>query len=644
MRNTIVFSLEDSGKDGQKITYKAIEGEKPVLTSEAPVTGWSKLDEISKAFPSQAKGNIWSAPLPEGAGRIKYLFKGDEVLPRSMTKGFVPPVKYKTWSGIADKPATRNSMKVPDGIIYDWNDIKDMELVIIPSCDWVLYNRPLETFNPQTRVVTTSLESKYALGAIQKSNWDGTTSAWFANFPEGMREAGNWYVNTRENKIYLFSSNKPEHISVPMLLEYIRVEGEVKPGSEADVLVENIHFNGLVFTKGKRYSWDGGDTEPRWEYLDVSTALLRFRNTRNCSVTASSFENSGASAVRLDLSSQNNRVEGNNMKRLGGTGLSIGGYQEGKNTSFGNEIIANHIHHIGEAYWGAPAVLIMQSSKNRVARNLIHHVPYNGLRISGATSKDNIVEYNELYRVVDVLGDGNAFYIAGTGGNNLYQFNYIHDITNDFASSAMRTDGVGTSKDVSFIGNIVHNVRRGCVVFKGRGHKAINNVFIDCYGDALDKSWEGGRGWLEIRSGLSDGMVISNNIFYATFNPSPLFMHANTNESMPQRFKDKQLWIDFDKIEMNGNICYSTVLDENRGKSIVEGIRKKGFQLDYKEITALAVDTVNMKMKAEDKLFKEGYEFIDINKIGLPKSFPEEWLEYNPEMSMSRYLEYLGSE
>jgi len=26
LRNTIVFSLEDSGKDGQKITYKAIEG------------------------------------------------------------------------------------------------------------------------------------------------------------------------------------------------------------------------------------------------------------------------------------------------------------------------------------------------------------------------------------------------------------------------------------------------------------------------------------------------------------------------------------------------------------------------------------------------------------------------------------------
>ncbi len=104
LRNTIVFSLEDSGEDGQKITYKAVEGEEPVLTSEASVSGWTKVDEISKAFPSQAKGNIWSAPLPEGAGRIKYLFKGNEVLPRSMTKGFVPPVKYKAWDGIKDKP------------------------------------------------------------------------------------------------------------------------------------------------------------------------------------------------------------------------------------------------------------------------------------------------------------------------------------------------------------------------------------------------------------------------------------------------------------------------------------------------------------------------------------------------------------
>ena len=639
LRKTVVFTIEDSGEEGQKITYKAVEGEEPVLTSEAPVSGWTKLDEGSGAYPAQAEGNLWSASLPEGAGRIKYLFKGNEVLPRSMTKGFIPPVKYKTWAGINSKPETRNSMKIPDGIISDWENVQDMELVIIPTCDWTLYNRPLEAYNPETHVVQTPIEAFYGLGAIRKSNWDGTTSAWFANCPEGMREESNWYVNTRENKIYLFSSSEPENISVPMLLEYIRVDGEAKPDSEPDVLVENIHFEGLVFTKGKRFSWDRGYLEPKWEYIDVTTALLRFRNAKNCSVTACSFENSGASAVRLDLSSQNNRVEGNHMKRLGGVAISIIGYEEGKDSNFGNEIIGNHIHHIGEAYWGAHGVTIEKSSKNRIAHNLIHHTPYTGLQIEGFNSKDNIVEYNELYRVVDILGDGNAFYISHCGINNQFRYNYIHDITNSFTSAAMRTDGIGTAKEVSFIGNIVHNSGRGGLVLKGPGHKSINNIFVDCLGDALEKGWEGGKGWLEIRCGGSDGTVIKDNIFYATFNSSPLFMKANTNESMPQRFKDKELWIDFNKIDQQGNICYSTILDESRAQKIVEDIQGKGFQLDYKDISAISADNGRIVINPESELFKEGYEFIDMNKIGLPESFPEKWLEYNPEMSMSRYLE-----
>jgi len=642
LKDTIVFSLEDSGEKNQKITYKAIEGEEPILTSEAPVRGWEKISEFSEAFPAQAIGNLWSAPLPEGAGKVKYLFQGNEVLPRSMTKGFIPPVGYNTWAGINNKAETRTSMKVPDGIISNWKDVKDMELVIIPTCDWTIYNRPLESYNPETQVVQTNIEAFYGLGAIRKGNWSGMTSAWFANCPEGMREEGNWYVNTRENRIYLFSSSEPEKISVPMLLEYIRVDGEEKPDSEADALVENVHFEGLVFTKGKRFSWDRGYKEPKWEYIDVTTALLRFRNAKNCSVTACSFENSGAAAVRLDLSSQNNRVEGNVMKRLGGRAISIIGYEEGKDSNFGNEIIGNHIHHIGEAYWGAHGVTIEKSSKNRIAHNLIHHTPYTGLQIEGYVSKDNIVEYNEFYRVVDILGDGNAFYISHSGTNNQFRYNYIHDTTNTFASAAMRTDGVGTTKEVSFIGNIVHNSGRGGLVLKGPGHKAINNVFIDSIGTALEKSWEGGKGWLEIRCGGSEGTEIKNNIFYATFNSSPLFMKANTNESMPQRFKDKELWIDFDIIEQGGNICYSTILDESRAQKIVEGIRERGFQLDYKTYTAVSLEDGRILLNAEDELYQEGYEHIDINKIGLPESFPQKWLEYNPEMSQSKYLKKVG--
>ncbi|MDX2431378.1 MAG: right-handed parallel beta-helix repeat-containing protein, partial [Bacteroides sp.] len=606
LRNTLIFSLDDSGSESQKITYKAVEGEEPVLTSENPVTGWIKEEKISDAFPTQAEGKIWSAPLPEGAGRVKYLFQSNKALPRSMTRGFVPPVKYRTWAGINDQPETRTSMKIPGGIISDWQDVEDKELVIIPTCDWTLYNRPLVSYDAQTQIAETNLEEFYALGQITKSNWNGTTSAWIANCPEGMLEEGNWYVNTRENKLYLFSSDEPADINVPMLVEYIRVKGEKKPEGENDVLVENIHFEGLVFTNGKRYTWQGGAIKDRRTYYDVPNSLLKFQNAKNCSVTECAFENSGGAAIYLEQSAQNNCIKGNIIRRIGGAGIQISGYQYRKDSNSGNIVEDNHIHHNGEAYWGAPAISITQASKNRVAHNLIHHTPYNAIRLSGSISGDNAIEYNEIYRAVDILGDGNAFYVVAGGEKNRFQYNYVHDIISSHASSGLRTDGVGSSKNVIFVGNVLHNIHRGGLVFKGKGHKAINNIFIDCAGNALDKSWEGGRGWFEIRCGRSDDMVIKNNIFYATFNKSPLFMNANSNESMPQRFRNAGLIIEFDKIEQEGNICYSSFLDEAETQKLAQNSVEKGFQLDYKKITAISIEDGKVHINPDDQLFKEG--------------------------------------
>ena len=38
-------------------------------------------------------------------------------------------------------------------------------------------------------------------------------------------------------------------------------------------------------------------------------------------------------------------------------------------------------------------------------------------------------------------------------------------------------------------------------------------------------------------------------------------------------------------------------------------------------------------------LFKKGYEYVDISKIGLPETFSKGWLEYDPEMTMKKYYD-----
>ncbi|MCK4829278.1 right-handed parallel beta-helix repeat-containing protein, partial [bacterium] len=50
---TVVFGLEDSGKDGQSIIYQNYPGEKPIITTGTPISGLRKCeglpDEISDA-------------------------------------------------------------------------------------------------------------------------------------------------------------------------------------------------------------------------------------------------------------------------------------------------------------------------------------------------------------------------------------------------------------------------------------------------------------------------------------------------------------------------------------------------------------------------------------------------------------------
>ena len=634
LKNTVVFSLEDSGEDGQKITYKAVEGEEPVLTSEAPVKGWTKVENISNAFPQQARGNIWTAPLPEGAGRIKYMFNGDKVLPRSMTKGFIPPVKYNSWSG--ERPEDRQYMKVPDGIISDWTGVKDMELVIMPVCDWTVYNMPLDSYYSQTHTVKAVSESpKYALGSQNKYTWEGMPTAWFANCPDGMREMGNWYVNTREKKVYLLSDQKPKDISVPTLFEFVKVEGASPSGPEGDGLVKNIHFKGLVFTKGKRMTM-GKRTVAESSTNARAGSLLTLINTKNCSVEQCRFENSGNTAISLTQASQHNRIEGNNIKRLGGTGIAISGGRSRRgqgNVSSGNQIISNHIHHIGESEWGARGITI-SGSGNLIAHNLIHHTPYNGMSLSG--SGDNVIEYNEMHHVVEVLGDGNAIYIV-TNQKNMIRYNYMHDMMSPRSSNGIRTDGVGTSKNISFHGNIFYRTVNGGLQLKGFGHKAINNIFVDCRGNPEVKTWENGRGWLDIRCGPSEGTVIKNNIFLATFNKQPNFMYAILD--MPARFLNKGLEIEIDKIDQEGNICYSPILNQSEGNAAIESSKKQGWELEFRKISAVSIKAGRVVLDPNDELFKQGYEYIDMSKMGPLATFPREWLKYDPEMVQKKYFE-----
>jgi hypothetical protein len=649
LTKTVVFSLEDSGTEGSPVSYQAFQDEVPVFTSSVEIEGWKKARNLPQNFPESTRNRIWVAVLPKGQGLPKYLFREGNVLPRSLTRGFIPPVKRSGWRGAS--PADRNQLVYEKGIIKNWDHIQDMELAIMPTCDWTFYNLPLQKVDETSFVVKTAFSGSYGLGAQQKKTWDGENTAWFANCPEGMLEEGNWYVSQSENRVYLVLSGDtpPSDITMPALQEYFKVEGIVGKDLKEDTPVRYLNFIGLVFANGERDTWDENHLknhiQHEWERYDHGDALLRLRGAENCVVSGCQFVNSGGTGVRLDLHCQNITVENSAFHRLGGCGILLCGYGIGyKDVNKNNLIRNNHISFIGEAYRHSSAITIFQSGENLVANNTIQHTPYNGITITGPRSlsvsfiesggtalidlpeskssdwdvrfevlhsRNNLVKNNDISYCVEFLGDGNAVYLSGCGENNILRHNYIHDILNPHASAAVRTDAM--TRSVRFENNLFYNLIHSAIALKDVNH-ATDNIMIDA--SKMEHS-----GYLVFRAGPSDNSEVTNNIFICIDSDNTLFIADRPMRRLPPA--------DMSKAIIENNVCYIEGMND---QGHITGIFKLGIaggkyqiipvehserQMKLMKIEGITISEGRPKIDVSAPVFEQGHLPFDLLKVGL---------------------------
>jgi len=164
---------------------------------------------------------------------------------------------------------------------------------------------------------------------------------------------------------------------------------------------------------------------------------------------------------------------------------------------------------------------IMQSGHNHIAHNTVHDFPFMGIATLGhwtfktslalngkiwgreagfdrpgfssilrepelkkrggglydyLHSRENLIEYNELYNGCYALGDVNPMYINTCGGENLIRRNFAHDsISHSHIGTAFRTDG--GSIDNIMEENIAYNCVGG-IAIKSKGNRYSNNFMV----------------------------------------------------------------------------------------------------------------------------------------------------------------------
>ena len=502
------------------LTFAAYPGEQAVVSGGVPVIGWKRLKSAPAELPAKAAGKVWVADMPKGMKRFHTLYDRRGRLNRARNAGFA----YA-------KAGNARTLHFPKGALKNWDNLEDVEIQVRPSRAWVINMLPLATVDEASGVATTSVSATYQMGPLPRYLHTPRASVvWVENTLEALDAPGEWAVNTKTRKVYLWPSDpapdgSPRAILAPTTTELVRVEGKIDYDGPTDTPVRGIAFSGLTFSHADRWAWTsdenrvGWGMQHDWDMFDRPTALLRFRGAEDCRVTDCTFTNSGGSGLRLDLHAQRNRIANCELAHLGEAGILLAGYGPGtKNANHHNDIINNTIHHFSEITWHSPGLWAWQSGHNRMIHNELHHSGYSAVLIttrvspdraldgeSGRTirrreiaqdseargrggyaswkrrekylhSRHNLFEYNDISHSVQLLSDGNAIYISGAGAGNIIRYNYVHDNRAHSLPAAIRCDD--DQHETLIYGNVLYNNGGFAAGIASKGVNDIINNFI----------------------------------------------------------------------------------------------------------------------------------------------------------------------
>ena len=623
LKKTVVFGLEDSGVGDSTVTYAAYPSETPIFSSGLKIDNWEQVTGELPGLPKEAVGKLQVADVSD---KFLTLYDGEGMLPRAQSERFVPK-------------GNAIELRFPKGRLKNWPNVNDVEIIVRPTRKWTMNVLPLASIDEEAGVARTAIPATYGMNKI---------GCWVENVLEELDEPGEWVLNTKEGKVYLWPRSESPVVA-PRLIEFIRVEGAVDKHGPEDVPVRNLVFRGLTFKHGDRYTLTKDDqgTQHDWDMFDKGNALVRLRGAEDCVVEQCHFLDSGSGAIRVDLHGQKNKITDNHIENLGGGGILLCGYGPGtKDVNKNNLVYNNDIHHIGKIYWHSPGIFLCQSGDNRVANNLIHHTNYSGMIISGIVSRffvkrnkressrairwheigdvpkdpelddvrpylhtrNNLIENNEIHNVMQILGDGNGIYIRGAGAGNVIRGNYIHHLVSSInGQSGMRTDG--GQMDTLITGNLLYKCKSQGMTLK-LNNRFENNIIADVIAP---------RGvYLKIVEGPMKGASNKRNIFYSsladcTFIAEPGGGKGKVGEDrrgrVPARMKD---------IASDHNIYYCKS-DHSLSDKVLKKLQDDGVDAHSLAVDPMFVDPENgdFRFKPGSPALEMGIVPIDVSKIGL---------------------------
>ena len=445
------FKPEDSGLKNAPITYKPFPGEKVSVFGGIPIKGqWQQFRE-----------NIYKISLP-GVAKGEWNFNQLFVNGCRQTRARTPNEDY--FNAYDIPPESNNSFIFATGDIdKNWRNLDDVQVVVFHS--WSESRLYIKDVNEENRLVTFSGSSAYAL-----DKWTKYPRYYVENVFEGLDSPGEWYLDRAKGVLYYWPPDsidlKQAEIIAPKIKQLVALKGNIKEKNP----IQYLTFSHLSFANSgyefppEGYINGGGATGPMYR---PSAILLQ--HASNITIQNCLIENVATYAIELADASSNCRFENNIIRYAGGGGIII---LDGTD----NVVTNNHIHHCGRIFFGGTGIVNPEGVRTRIAHNLIHDMPYCGIRGGNwGIELNEVIEYNHVYHVMNMLDDGACIFNCGIG--SVIRNNLVHD-SYGFSKMAwgLYLDEFRTG--VRMENNISYNTRSGGLhLHNNYGHTIVNNIF-----------------------------------------------------------------------------------------------------------------------------------------------------------------------
>lgn len=431
---TLTFDSLDSGTNGFSVIYRAYPGERPILTGGQKITGWTPV------------GNgVYKAPV--GARRFRQLYVNGSRAVRARTPNDGSYETILGWDEGGQKIRIRSSL------IRQWSRLDQVEMVIlgggVNQANLRVSSFTVSGFSalvvPREPERARLFSQGYPLKTIRPF--------YFENAFEFLDAPGEWYLNTQTNEVF-YKLRPDENISTldvvaPVLEKIVALQGTLAQP------VHHIQFHGLTFQDS---TWLVPDSEgyigdqasivytqvlppdeiasypghrlPAGFHLEAADHIRLERNT---------FRNMGASAVNLYVAANDNVVIGNVITDVSGSGISVDLNLEGnpadpRKVSRRNAITNNYIARTGRDYYQTVGIMVGYGDSTVIEHNELVDMPFSGISVGWGwadrdnTARNNVVRYNEVSRVLQLMDDGGGIYTLSRQPGTVVVENYIHDL------------------------------------------------------------------------------------------------------------------------------------------------------------------------------------------------------------------------